>query len=213
MTTEGEGTQSGADGGQSGAGETNQGQQNGSEGNNSGEGTQSGAGNSSAEETVPKSELEKMRERMRAADQRAGKAESDLAQLRDKDMPALEKANRDLAEANKRAEGLEERNRDLAVRVAFLTDNTHTWHNPDRALKLVDLSKVEIGEDGTVSGMKDAINALAKSDPYLVKTEEKQQQTPPGTATGNNGSSGDSKPDATKMVRRLPVLGTRVKRS
>lgn len=207
MTTEGEGVQGDANDGQSDVEETT-----GSGSTEADDSAQSGADKPN-EETVPKSELERLRARMQAADQRAGKAEQELAKIRDKDMPALEKANRDLAEAQKQVEALSETNRSLALRVAFLQDNTYQWHNPERALKLLDLDGVEIDDSGRVTGLKEAVAALAKSDAYLIKpAEDKDQKSPPGTAAGNNGSSGGGKPDSSKLARRLPVLNTRVKR-
>ena len=109
---------------------------------------------------------------------------------------------------------LQKTNQSLALQVAFLSDNTYTWHNPDRALKLVDLSKVEIDADGRVTGLKDALKALATSDPYLIKQEVKQEekQTPPGTAPGNNGTSGGNKPNTGQLTSRFPVMRTRVQR-
>lgn len=208
---EGDGAQSGATGTQSGTEEDATAQGSTGNENSSENGAQSGTEKTS-EETVSKSELDRVKERMRLADQRAGKAEQELSQLRDKDVPALEKANRDLAEVNKRVESLTATNRDLAVRIAFLQDNTHTWHNPERAMKLLDMEKVEVNDDGSVRGMKDAITALAKSDAYLIKTETVKQD-PPGTSAGNNGGSGGNQPDSAKLARRLPVLNTRVKRT
>jgi chromosome segregation ATPase len=208
---DGDGTQSGADGTQSGTGETTTDSGTTTATDTS---TQSGADttNTNTEADRAKAEAESFRERMRAADQRAAKFEQELKQLRDKDLPEAEKLKRDYAETQKQVETLQETNTKLALHVAFLSDNTYTWHNPDRALKLVDLSQVEVGTDGKVSGLKDALKALATSDPYLIKQEAKEETTPPGsTAPGNNGSNGTGKPKATAMTSRFPVMRTRVK--
>lgn len=214
---EGEGAQSGAEGAQSGTGSTTDG--NGTGSNSGGSGTQSGTGeNGNSKETPSRekeleAELAKQRERTQAADRRAAEHEAALKQLRDKDLPEQDKLKRDHEEAIKQVSALQETNRSLAMQVAFLKDNTYQWHNPERALKLVDLSKVEIGDDGSVSGLKDALNALAKSDPYLVdNSKEKDKETaPPGTAPGNNGRSGSGQLDVNKLSKRFPALNTRVK--
>lgn len=218
MTTpEGEGAQSGAEGTQSGAGDTTG--QSGSTGTGTtGEGTQSGAGTTTPTEVERlNAELSKQRERTQAADKRAAEHEAALKQLRDKDLPEQQKLTRDLQEAQKTVENLKKTNGDLALQVAFLKDNTYAWHSPERALKLVDLTQVEIGADGAVSGLKDALKALATSDPYLVKTEagqsQEQQNVPGGTAPGNNGGTGGGKPDPKKLAARFPALSTRVRRS
>lgn len=215
MTTPvGEGAQSGAEGTQSGAGE-NTGANNGSTDSGTGTGAQSGTEQQTAttQDGVSRADFDALRQRMQAADQRAGRAEQELKQLRDKDLPEAEKLKRDYEESQVQVQQLQETNRQLALKVAFLSDNTYSWHNPERALKLVDLSQVEIAADGTVNGLKDALKALATSDAYLIKQEVKEEPKPPaGTAPGNNGgSSGTTKTKG--MAARIPALNTRVKRS
>ena len=216
MTTPvGDGAQSGADGTQSGAGEVN-GTGSGTttaDGTTAQSGGETGTG-TQTEDKVSRSELDTVLNRMKAADQRATKAEQELRQIRDKDLPEAEKLKRDYADAQAKVEKLTTANNELALKVAFLSDNTYPWHNPERALRLVDLSQLEIGEDGSVRGLKDALKALAASDPYLVKQEVKETNTAPaGTAPGNNGSSSNAKPSAKGLASRIPALNTRVPRS
>lgn len=211
MTTpEGEGAQSGAEGTQSGAGENATGNTSGTTGTESGSpGAQSGV----TEETVSKTELIKQQERTRAADERAAKVERELKQLRDKDLPEQEKLKRDYEEATKQVESLRTTNSELSLKVAFLEDNTYKWRNPKRAMQLVDLAQVEIGDDGSVSGLKEALKALATSDPYLLEAETEKQEAPKGgTSPGNNGSNSGGRPDPKKLATRFPALSTRVKR-
>lgn len=207
---DGESTQSGAEGTQSGTGETTT-----TTDPNTGEnGTQSGA--SESKTTDPElaryeQENSSLRERMKAADRRAAEFEAKLKQLTEKDMPEAEKLKREHEAALQQVNKLQETNTALALKVAFLSDNTYQWHNPERALKLVDLGQVEIDADGKVSGLKDALKALATSDPYLVKQEAKQEdKTPPGTAAGTNGTSG-GRPATGKLVSTFPVMRTRVR--
>lgn len=209
----GEGAQSGAEGTQSGAGE-NTGANNGTTDPSTGAGIQSGTG--TPPETPPagvsREEFDAVRNRMTAADQRASKAEQELQKLRDKDLPEAEKLKRDYETSQKQVTELQATNQKLALEVAFLKDNTYTWHNPQSALKLVDMSQVTINEDGSVSGLKDALKALATSNDYLVKKEAAAVETPPaGTATGNNGGSSSTKPSTKGMAARLPALATRVR--
>jgi len=208
MTTDGEGALSGAEGTQGGAGDDTSGQNTGGATDTSGS-TGAQGGTDTQTPTVSKAELDQQRERTRAADARAAKFEAELKQLRDKDLPEQEKLVRDHQELLKERDALQETNRALALKVAFLSDNSVTWHNPERALKLVDLSKVEIDGEGNVTGLKDALTALAKSDAYLVKTEVKQEAAPP-TAPGNNGASGSGKQKISSS--RFPALNTRVRR-
>lgn len=79
------------------------------------------------------------------------------------------KAQERLVELETATENLTKTNQRLALENAFLKDNQFEWQDPDVALRLADLSKVEIGKDGTVTGMKDVLKALATSSPYLLK--------------------------------------------
>lgn len=208
---DGDGTQSGAEGTQSGTGETTTDGATGTTGESTQSGTETST-NTDADRT--RQELESYRERMKAADRRAAEFEQQLKQLRDKDLPEAAKLQRDFEESQKQVTQLQETNRNLALQVAFLSDNTYSWHNPERALKLVDLDQLEIDADGKVSGLKDALKALATSDPYLVKQEVKPEEnkTPPGTAPGNNGTNGSGQKPAKQLESRFPVLRTRVQR-
>jgi hypothetical protein len=210
---EGEGAQSGAEGTQGGAEDSTTGNTGVTEGTGSGEGTQGGANQQTPNEADSlRAQLESQQQRTRAADQRAAKIEQELKQLRDKDLPEIEKLKRDFDETAKQSDQLMESNQRLALQVAFLSDNAVTWHDPKTALKLVDTSQVTIDDDGSVSGMKDALAALAKSHPYLVKTETPGAATPPpATSPSNNGGSGTGRPKTGALAARLPVMRTRIK--
>jgi hypothetical protein len=190
----GDGTdpQSGQAGGEGGATGT------GAQGGDSGQGSgTTGTGT----ETVSKAEFDALRARMQAADQRSSKAEGDLKQLRDKDLPEMERVKKALEEAAKERDTLQATNRELQISNAFLTDNTYKWRNPATALKLLDRSKLDFDSEGNVTGMKNALEALAKSDDYLLEPKpaagdgEGQQSGPPGTAAGNGapGNTGSGK--------------------
>lgn len=220
-----DGTQSGADPSVSGAG--------GSTGTGSaGDGTQSGAGTAgdgtattgtdtnaqSGGKVYTEDEVQALRARMQAADQRAAQNEAALKQIRDKDLPAVEKMTRDLAEAQTKLKESDAAMAQLRVENAFLTDNTHTWRNPATALKLLDRSKVTVDSDGTVTGMKDALAALAKSDDYLLAPKAPAEGegagsggTPPplGTPPANSGT-GTGGTSQAAMNKRFPALRTRI---
>ena len=65
---------------------------------------------------------------------------------------------------------------------------------------LKDLDKAELGEDGTIKGLAEQIEALQKSDSYLfeMNTSKKQMK---GAKPGEAGNEdGDSKVDTSKMT-------------
>jgi hypothetical protein len=183
----------------------------------SGTNSNSGSGNPDLDQV--RADLETQKSRTQAADKRAAQLEAELKAIRDKDLPAAEKMQRDLEEATAKATQLEADLQTVRIENAFLKSNSHKWKNPAAALKLADLSGVEIGADGTVTGMKQALDALAKSDPYLLDDEKdpekkgQEKTPPPGTPPANNGTGGSGKPDRKRLENRFPVMRTRPPRS
>lgn len=216
MTQPTDGAQSGTTDPQSGVGENGSG--NGSTDNQTGStGGQTGAQSGTQDpgtNDASKAELERVTARMKAADQRASQLEAELRQIKDKDLPEVDKLKRDHAEALEKLEKASARVAEMALSNAFLTDNTYKWKNPATALKLLDRTKVTVEEDGSVTGMKDALKALATSDPYLLddtKSEDApKDDTPPGTAPGNNGGAGKGKDPKATQQRRFPAMRTRL---
>jgi outer membrane murein-binding lipoprotein Lpp len=207
------GTQSGADaGGQSGAGTDSGTDATGT----TDAGTQSGATGTDAGSTdsARDTELEQVRARMRAADQRAAKAEADLKAIREKDLPEVEKLKTQVAELTAAKEKAEEDLKATRLDAAFLRDNKYKWKNPGVALKLADLSAVDIDDDGKVSGLVKALDALAKEHPYLVEPADSGEGEGEGAkgstgAPSNSGRGSDTKLDMKKMAARIPALRTR----
>jgi len=58
------------------------------------------------------------------------------------------------------------------LRNEFLSSKEHAWQDPKDAFKLLDLSEVEIDEEGDIEGLDEAIKALAKAKPYLLLKED-----------------------------------------
>lgn len=196
-------------------------------GNGTGDGTDTGTGTGApsgapdaGQQTPPpmvsQAEYDALRNRLSQADQKRAATEAELKQIRDKDLPALEKATRDLAEAQKQAEEAKEALKRTRLENAFITDNKYEWENPRTALKLADLSKVEVDDDGTVRNLTAALDALAKSDPYLLKKKADDGDDGDGGngkgstgAPGAGGRQSDTKLDAKKYAARIPALRTR----
>lgn len=66
--------------------------------------------------------------------------------------------------------------------------------NTKAATALLDMSKLEMQEDGTVKGLKEAVEGLQKSDAYLFDTGTPQQQSsymPSGFNPPAGGGGGD----------------------
>lgn len=167
-----------------------------------------------AEDTVSRKDFETLRNQLQASDRARNEAQAALRQIQDKDLPAIDKLNRDLAEANAAREKATAALEATRIENAFLThdDDKIKWRNPGTALKLLDLSKVTIDADGKVLGMKDAIEALAKSDPYLLEDKAASDPAEPpvgGTVPGTNGRGGNTGVNTKQQASRFPVVRSR----
>lgn len=209
MTSPGPEAQSGT--GEPQSGDAGTGQETGTNGETTQSGGQTQESSQTAEETVAKSEYQKALERMRAADQRAGKVEAELKQLKEKDLPEQEKLRNDLAEVSADRDKAREELKTTRLELAFFRSNKHQWQSPATALKLADLSAVTIEDDGTVRGLDAALDALAKSDAYLLKPKDGEDKDGPKGSTGapSTGTGSTKTGLPTNMTSRIPALRTR----
>lgn len=137
--------------------------------------------------TVPIGKYLRTQNRMKAADRRANTAEAKVAELE----PIAAK----VPELEKQVEKGEEQIKKLRIDNAFLTSDVD-WVDAEAALRLVDLSEVEIKDDGTVKGLKEALEALAKAKPYLVKpAAEEEGKGKKGKGKGKAGKEQDGDDD------------------
>jgi len=152
------------------------------------------------------------RKETRKAEDAKKAAETKIKEYEDKDKSELDKAKSDLEVANKRAEELAKANEQAALERSFLRNDKYKWHNPETALKLVDMSDVTVGDDGKVEGMKEAVDALAKEHPYLLKRDEDEEEDegrPSGAAFGKNkkDDKGQGKQaDREALLKKYPTL-------
>lgn len=163
------------------------------------------------------SELERLRKRMQAADQRAAKAEQALRKIEDAQKDDLTKAQDRVTELETENKELQSRLSDLNLQNAFLTANKITWHDPDTALALAQsrkyLEDVVDEESGDVDrkALGKALERLSKEHAYLVKSEDKKKDDEPDSPSGEpaGGRSDNTKDDKAKkkaMRNRFPVL-------
>jgi hypothetical protein len=167
-----------------------------------------------APKTVDRSIFEATRNQLREADRKRQAAEDRVKQLETKDLPEAEKIKREREELQSENARLKALLQDQAVTNAFLGVTSHEWHDPKAALKLLSREGVEVSEDGTVTGMTDAVKKLAGEYPWMLKpkaaadAEEPEVQRSAG-APPMNGKPGSDKPDAKKLASRFPALRTR----
>lgn len=145
-----------------------------------------------------KKQIDSLTERMKAADRRASEAEKKVKEFEDKDKSDLEKAQGDLEAANKTIESLTEANKSLRLENAFAMSKGPTWNDPSLVFDLVrKRDDVTIDDDGNVKGMTEALKAIAKDKPYLVK-EGDGDDGPPRSGSNTGSGSGKDRDSAVK---------------
>lgn len=77
------------------------------------------------------------------------------------------------------------------------------FENPSTAVRLLDLKDVSVSEDGVVDaeGVKSLLDALATSDPYLLKKEASPVPTPGQAGIGVTGGTVVRDPRAADMAQ------------
>lgn len=162
----------------------------------------------------------KLRDRMKAADRRASKAERELAELRRERKEREDSEKTDLERAQGRVKELEtetaEKDKtitDLRVQLAFYSVNDVDWVDPSDALAALDLSEVETDENGKINKkqLKKAIKALAADKPHWVKSEnDSSGQGPSGSKMNGKRKGDEGKPDRAALEKDFPALRNRV---
>jgi hypothetical protein len=107
-------------------------------------------------------------------------------------------------------------NADLRIENAFLKSNKYAWKNPSTALRLLDRSEIDLGDDGEVEGLEEALDALAKSDPYLLAEQkddddddEDDEKPKPRKRTGQpvqKKRTNKGQPNRDALLAKYPAL-------
>lgn len=165
------------------------------------------------DDVVTKADLERMEKRMKAADQRATKAEKALRDINDAKKDDLTKATDRVTELETENGSLREQLTSLKLNNAFLTANKLTWHNPAAALKLAQSEgyiEDVIDEDGNVDekALSSALAKLAKEHEYLVKPREGAGPSGESHSTRSKNSKDDKATEEADR-RRAPALARR----
>lgn len=111
----------------------------------------------------------------------------------------------------------------LRIENAVLKTSGYDWQNPAAAIRLLDLSSIEVDKNGKVipTALKTALDALVKENPFLLKpkTEDvdkddadkkdkpgsKKTGDPAGGARGGN-SDKDKQAREAKLLKKYPAL-------
>jgi hypothetical protein len=135
-----------------------------------------------------KAELEKLRKALAETNRENAKRRKQLeayeqaeAQRKQESMSELEKAQAALAELEKRATDAERgRKQALLEKAVIAKAGALRFNNAEDAIRFLDPEKLEIGDDGQVIGLEDALKAIAKDRPYLLQQPGQVGATNPG---------------------------------
>lgn len=180
-------------------------------------GTQSGTtdATTNAPATVSREDFDRIQNQLRAADQRRDAAEKEAQKLKDAQLSDADRQTKELNDTKAENAKLASQIKALQIENAFVTDNTHDWHDSRAALKLADLSGVEIDAEGTVKGLKEALEAVAKSSPFLLKpkadaTAEAEKIAPTGVTGVAGGATGAGGTNKEALAKKFSALAGRV---
>lgn len=128
----------------------------------------------------------------------------------------LEKDVNRLTEENGQLKIVNERN---LLELSIRKNDKYEWHDYNDVAALLDRTDIKIdASTGVVEGVDEALKALAKAKPHLLKSSEENESNgnngnngfKPGVPSGGRPNmSGDSSKKATKrneMLNRFPVL-------
>lgn len=172
----------------------------------------------SEELKAAKEELARVRKRLSASDKNKAAAEKRLRELENKGKPEDEVAKQELEEAKERASKASESVRKLAVTNAFLIASQKAkvnWFDVKIAQAAIESDDIEIDEEGNVTGMDEAVKALAKAKGFLVDRgksdkedeEEDKKNGPSGSAVGSRKKpKGSNTLDENKLREMFPAL-------
>lgn len=155
---------------------------------------------------------------------KAAEAERDALrqnkQIKDEGAAASDdKSTGEVDKATKAAAAAQARARELQVENAFLKANKIDWHDAQDALKHLDMSEVDMDEDGNVDAksLEAELRRLAKAKPYLVKSKAKTADGEAEDGKGKEktsskanrrrdekGNTGKTRED---LAKRFPALG------
>lgn len=106
--------------------------------------------------------------------------------------------------------------RSLRLENEFLRLAGGSFHDADAAFRLADVSQVDLADDGTITGMDEAVEAVAEAHPYLVRddlAEDDEDWEPPdlpsGRPTNGRRKSGDQATSDAVLRKRYPALQNR----
>lgn len=124
-------------------------------------------------------------------------AEEAEEQRRRSEMTELERLKADLeAERQARATAEEQRTRQLLRTQVIAAAAKAGLNDPEDAVRMLDTSEMTVADDGTVDGLEQALGALLKAKPYLIKSTS-------GTISPTNPAGGQQRTSDEQLRQEL----------
>lgn len=121
---------------------------------------------------------------------KAEQHERRLREIERAKMSETERLTAEKAESDARATAAEERAQRILKQARFETAAAQAGCvDPEAAFALLGGDALVVGEDGKVQGIKQAIEGLQKSKPYLFRDQPQPKRTGGGNPPGGNGAA------------------------
>ncbi|HSW63418.1 MAG TPA: hypothetical protein VLH56_08920 [Dissulfurispiraceae bacterium] len=116
------------------------------------------------------------------------------AKRKQAELSEMEKLKAQLAETEaKHRTALEQHQKGMIKSAVLMAATTANFQKPEDAYALMDLSMVEISDEDKVTGVKEALEALVKERPYLIKSSKPDSVNIDATNKGGSGGEPDDK--------------------
>lgn len=150
---------------------------------------------------------------LRPSERSSNKAHRDAAKYRSQ----RNRERREHATTRERAEAAESALTSLRMEIAFTRTAGDTFVDSDAAWKLLDRALISIEDDGSVTGMDEAVADLIERQPFIVRSDDSESTPPernPFTASRSGRSVGRSRPkpetaNRAALVKKYPALRDR----
>ena len=141
--------------------------------------------------SVSRAEFEAIQKALKAANKEAAERrkqldayEAEKKTAEEAQLSEAEKLKKQLLEAQDSIKRISEQSHERAIRAEIVSKAALMGFNdPGDAIALLDKSKIDTDENGEITGVEDALQALAKAKPYMLKTN---RVNPGATNPGSN---------------------------
>jgi hypothetical protein len=142
-------------------------------------------------------ELKAARKEAAAYRTKLRQAEEDAETRKRAEMTELERLKADLeAERQARTKAEEQRQRQIARTQVIAAAARLGFNDPEDAIRMLDQSTLEVDDAGNIDGLDDALSALVKSKPYLIKSTT-------GTISPTNPAGGPQRMSQEQMRQEM----------